>query len=120
MCIRDRPVEEQEKVIGRRKFNDVELSDEEKPQNAHNAVTNIGDCLLYTSIFIAGVSNFGSTLFLIIFSMMSGTATIRLGFTSGHAFSEPPGMIEAPFKAPSSPPDLSLIHISQFSDHHQY
>lgn len=39
------PVEEQEKVIGRRKFNDVELSDEEKPKNAHNAVTNIGDDL---------------------------------------------------------------------------
>ena len=38
-------LEEQEKVIGRRKFNDVELSDEEKPQNAHNAVTNIGDDL---------------------------------------------------------------------------
>ena len=38
-------MEEQEKVIGRRKFNDVELSDEEKPQNAHNAVTNIGDDL---------------------------------------------------------------------------
>lgn len=37
------PVEEQEKVIGRRKFNDVELSDEEKPDNAHNAVSNIGD-----------------------------------------------------------------------------
>lgn len=37
------PVEEQEKVIGRRKYNDVELSDEEKPANAHNAVTNIGD-----------------------------------------------------------------------------
>lgn len=37
------PVEEQEKVIGRHKFNDVELSDDEKPQNAHNAVTNIGD-----------------------------------------------------------------------------
>lgn len=36
-------VEEQEKVIGRRKFNDVELSDEEKPANAHNAVSNIGD-----------------------------------------------------------------------------
>ena len=33
--------EEQEKVIGRRKFNDVELSDDEKPENAHNAVTNI-------------------------------------------------------------------------------
>lgn len=36
-------VEEQEKVIGRKKFNDIELSDEEKPQNAHNAVTNISD-----------------------------------------------------------------------------
>jgi len=33
--------EEQEKVIGRRKYNDVELTDEEKPENAHNAVTNI-------------------------------------------------------------------------------
>ena len=37
------PVEEQEKAIGRRKFNDVELADEEKPANAHNAVTNITD-----------------------------------------------------------------------------
>lgn len=37
------PVGEQEKVIGRHKFNDVELSDEEKPMNAHNAVTNIQD-----------------------------------------------------------------------------
>lgn len=37
------PAEEQEKVIGRRKYNDVELSDDEKPANAHNAVTNIGD-----------------------------------------------------------------------------
>ena len=36
-------VEEQEKVIGRKKFNDVELDDEEKPENAHNAVTNISD-----------------------------------------------------------------------------
>ncbi len=35
--------EEQEKAIGRHKFNDVELSDEEKPANAHNAVSNIGD-----------------------------------------------------------------------------
>lgn len=34
---------EQEKVIGRHKFNDVELSDDEKPENAHNAVTNIQD-----------------------------------------------------------------------------
>ena len=39
------PVEEQEKVIGRHKFNDVELSDDEKPANAHNAVSNIGDDL---------------------------------------------------------------------------
>ena len=37
------PTEEQEKAIGRRKFNDVELGDEEKPENAHNAVTNISD-----------------------------------------------------------------------------
>ena len=35
--------EEQEKVVGRRKFDDWELSDEEKPENAHNAVTNIKD-----------------------------------------------------------------------------
>jgi len=35
--------EEQEKVVGRRKFNDLELSDEDKPENAHNAVTNIAD-----------------------------------------------------------------------------
>ena len=35
--------EEQEKVIGRRKFDDQELSDEEKPENAHNVVTNIED-----------------------------------------------------------------------------
>ena len=36
-------VEEQERVIGRHKFNDMELSDAEKPDNAHNAVTNIQD-----------------------------------------------------------------------------
>jgi putative iron-dependent peroxidase len=35
------PVEEQEKVIGRHKYNDRELTDEEKPENAHNVVTNI-------------------------------------------------------------------------------
>ena len=35
--------EEQEKVIGRRKFDDWELGDDEKPENAHNAVTNIED-----------------------------------------------------------------------------
>ena len=35
--------EEQEKVIGRRKFDDWELGDDEKPGNAHNAVTNIED-----------------------------------------------------------------------------
>ena len=32
-------------MIGRHKFNDVELSDDEKPANAHNAVSNIGDDL---------------------------------------------------------------------------
>ena len=35
--------EEQEKVIGRRKYDDWELGDDEKPENAHNAVTNIED-----------------------------------------------------------------------------
>lgn len=35
--------EEQERVIGRRKMSDIELSDEDKPANAHNAVTNIED-----------------------------------------------------------------------------
>lgn len=35
--------EDQEKTIGRKKFTDHELSDEEKPANAHNAVTNITD-----------------------------------------------------------------------------
>jgi putative iron-dependent peroxidase len=35
------PVDEQEKAIGRRKYNDLELTDERKPENAHNVVTNI-------------------------------------------------------------------------------
>ena len=35
--------EDQEKAIGRRKYNDQELDDETKPENAHNAVTNIKD-----------------------------------------------------------------------------
>lgn len=37
------PVEEQERAIGRRKFDDIELDDDVKPANAHNAVTNIAD-----------------------------------------------------------------------------
>jgi porphyrinogen peroxidase len=35
------PVEMQERIIGRRKLSDVELSDADKPTNAHNALTNI-------------------------------------------------------------------------------
>jgi porphyrinogen peroxidase len=35
------PVEMQERIIGRRKLSDVELSDADKPSNAHNALTNI-------------------------------------------------------------------------------
>ncbi len=35
------PVEMQERIIGRRKLSDVELSDAEKPTYAHNALTNI-------------------------------------------------------------------------------
>ncbi|XDZ51764.1 Dyp-type peroxidase [Neisseriaceae bacterium CLB008] len=37
------PEKIQEHVIGRTKADDIELSDEEKPANAHNAVTNIED-----------------------------------------------------------------------------
>ncbi len=33
--------EQQEKIIGRRKLSDVELSDKDKPSNAHNALTVI-------------------------------------------------------------------------------
>ncbi|MDR1039726.1 MAG: Dyp-type peroxidase [Deltaproteobacteria bacterium] len=35
------PAEEQEKAVGRRKYDDRELADGVKPENAHNAVTNI-------------------------------------------------------------------------------
>jgi putative iron-dependent peroxidase len=35
------PTEEQELVIGRRKLSDVELADDVKPSNAHNALTSI-------------------------------------------------------------------------------
>jgi porphyrinogen peroxidase len=35
------PVEMQERIIGRRKLSDVELSDQDKPAYAHNALTNI-------------------------------------------------------------------------------
>jgi putative iron-dependent peroxidase len=36
-------VEDQERAIGRRKFDDRELSDDDKPDNSHVAVTNISD-----------------------------------------------------------------------------
>jgi porphyrinogen peroxidase len=35
------PVEMQERIVGRRKLSDVELSDADKPTYAHNALTNI-------------------------------------------------------------------------------
>ena len=35
--------DEQEKVIGRKKFNDIELDDEEKPLTAHNVVSKAHD-----------------------------------------------------------------------------
>lgn len=34
---------EQEKVIGRTKANDIEMTDDEKPKNSHSALANIGD-----------------------------------------------------------------------------
>ena len=39
------PVEEQEKVFGRYKENDVEMPEEQKPSNSHTALTNVGDDL---------------------------------------------------------------------------
>ena len=35
------PVETQERIVGRRKLSDIELSDADKPAYAHNALTNI-------------------------------------------------------------------------------
>lgn len=37
------PVEEQEKVIGRSKEQDIEMSDDVKPANSHIALANVGD-----------------------------------------------------------------------------
>jgi len=39
------PVEDQEKVIGRYKPNDIEMADEVKPVNSHIALANVGDDL---------------------------------------------------------------------------
>ena len=36
-------VAEQERVIGRSKQNDIELSEEIKPSNSHSAAANVGD-----------------------------------------------------------------------------
>ncbi|MBX3252566.1 MAG: Dyp-type peroxidase [Chitinophagaceae bacterium] len=37
------PVEEQEKVMGRTKDNDIEMTDDVKPPNSHIALANVGD-----------------------------------------------------------------------------
>ncbi|MFT3980436.1 MAG: Dyp-type peroxidase [Ferruginibacter sp.] len=37
------PVSDQEKVIGRSKADDIEMSDDEKPSNSHSKLANIGD-----------------------------------------------------------------------------
>jgi putative iron-dependent peroxidase len=39
------PVEEQEKVFGRHKLSDVEMSENIKPSNSHSALANVGDDL---------------------------------------------------------------------------
>jgi putative iron-dependent peroxidase len=39
------PVPEQEKVFGRSKANDIEMSDDVKPSNSHSALANVGDDL---------------------------------------------------------------------------
>ena len=37
------PVSEQEKIIGRYKHSDIEMSESEKPSNSHSAAANVGD-----------------------------------------------------------------------------
>ena len=37
------PTDEQEKVIGRYKMNDIEMPDNIKPSNSHVALANVGD-----------------------------------------------------------------------------
>ncbi|MBO9617848.1 MAG: Dyp-type peroxidase [Niabella sp.] len=37
------PVEEQEKVFGRSRQNDIEMPDDIKPKNSHSALANVGD-----------------------------------------------------------------------------
>ncbi len=39
------PLEDQEKVFGRSKEYDIEMTDEQKPSNSHIALTNVGDDL---------------------------------------------------------------------------
>lgn len=39
------PVPEQEKVFGRSKVNDIEMTDDVKPSNSHSALANVGDDL---------------------------------------------------------------------------
>ncbi|PXW81579.1 putative iron-dependent peroxidase [Nitrosomonas sp. Nm84] len=39
------PVTEQEKVLGRSKANDIEMTDDVKPSNSHAALANVGDDL---------------------------------------------------------------------------
>lgn len=39
------PIEQQEKVIGRYKANDIEMADDVKPSNSHIALANVGDDL---------------------------------------------------------------------------
>ncbi len=37
------PIDEQEKIIGRSKADDIEMSDDVKPSNSHSALANVGD-----------------------------------------------------------------------------
>ena len=45
MAFRSLSVGEQEKVFGRSKENDIEMTDDQKPSNSHIALTNVGDDL---------------------------------------------------------------------------
>jgi porphyrinogen peroxidase len=54
------PVEEQERAVGRRKLNDIELSDDVKPSNSHVALNTVVDGDIEREILRANMA-FGTT-----------------------------------------------------------
>ena len=74
------PVTEQEKVIGRSKTNDIEMSDEEKPSNSHSALANVGDDLkiIRDNMPFGNVSNNEMGTYFIAYASTFSTVTKML------------------------------------------